>query len=82
MKVEIFISDISKITTKTRVDDGILVTAIQFEARVPVPSIARLLNLQRQGAPISAMIGSPQASMDLQFSETSGKRSAAAEVDR
>ena len=71
MRVEIFVSDISKLTTKTKVDDGIFTTTVQFEARIPVQSIARLLNLQRQGAPLFATIGSPQASMDLDFREIS-----------
>jgi len=71
MKVEIFVSEVRKLTTKTRIDDGIFTTTIQFEAHVPIPSLARLLNLQRQGAPISATLGSPQARMDLKVGEIS-----------
>jgi len=74
MQVDILISDVTKLSTRTKVDDGILTTQIQFEARVPVASIARILNLQRQGAPIMATLGSAQAVMDLQFSEITGRR--------
>jgi len=69
MHVEIFIPEISKLVTKTRVEDGILISTVQFEARVPVANLARILNLQRQGAPLMASIASPQATMDLQFAE-------------
>jgi len=82
MNVEIFIPEISKLTTKTKVEEGVLITTVQFEARMHVGSVARILNLQRQRAPLMATIASPQAGMDLDFSETSEKRSAAAEVDR
>ncbi len=74
MKVEILVPDISKLSTRTKVDDGVLTTQIQFEARVPVANIARILNLQRQGAPIMATIGSAQATMDLFVQEDTGQQ--------
>jgi len=74
MNVEIFIPEITRLTTRTKVEEGILITTVQFEARVPVGSIARILNLQRQGAPLMASIASPQASMDLQFEELRQKK--------
>ena len=72
MKVEIVISDITRLATKTKLEEG-LVTTIQFDAKVPVASIARLLNLQRQGAPLLVTIGSPQATMDLNIQEDHGE---------
>jgi hypothetical protein len=78
MNVEILIPEVKKLTTKTKVEDGELVTVFQFEARVRVASLARLLNLQRQGVPLTASIESPQAAMDLDFSEVPRKRSEAA----
>jgi len=69
MHVEIFIPEISKLTTKTKIEEGVLISTIQFEARVPVGNLARILNLQRQGAPLMASIASPQAPMDLQFKD-------------
>lgn len=69
MKVEILIPDITRLATKTRYDENGLLTSIQFEAKIPPGSIARILNLARQGAPIMVSISSPQALMDLTVSE-------------
>ena len=70
MKVEIVIPEINKIATRTRIEgeDG-LVTTIQFCARIPAAPIARLVNLQRQGAPLYVIIGSNQAMMDIALQE-------------
>ena len=76
MKVEILIGDISNLTTKTK-RDGDLVTTIQFDAKIPVASVARLLNLQRQGAPLLVAVSSPQAVMDLAIEEDRGEEKAA-----
>lgn len=65
MKVEILMADIDKFTTKTKVEERGLVTTIQFNTRVSVEGLARLLYLQRQGAPLLVRIGSQQAVMDL-----------------
>jgi len=77
MNVEIFIPEISKLTTKSKVEEGVLITTVQFEARMHVGSVARILNLQRQGAPLMASIASPQAAMDLQFADMTPKDVAA-----
>jgi len=69
MHVEIFMPEVTRLTTKTKLDEGVLITTVQFEARIPVGNLARILNLQRQGAPLMASIASPQARLDLQFSE-------------
>ena len=71
MKVEILISDISNIVTRTRCTPE-LTTTIQFDAKVPPANIARLINLQRQGAPLLVTISSPQAIMDLAIEEDKG----------
>jgi len=68
-KVEILLPDITKLSTKTRVDDQGLVTTVQFDVKIHPAMLARILNLQRQGAPLLATIGSPQASMDLYIQE-------------
>lgn len=69
MKVEILIQDVSNLTTKTRLEEGVMVTTIKFDAVASPSSIARLLNLQRQRIPIMVSIGSPQAMMDLEINE-------------
>jgi len=76
MKVEILIGEITKLTTKTRIEEG-LTTTIQFDAKIPVASVARLLNLQRQGAPLLVAFSSPQATMDLAIEEDRGVEKAA-----
>ena len=69
MKVEILLPDITGLATKTRQDDHGLVTTIKFEAKIHPGSLARILNLQRQGAPLLAIISSPQATLDLNIQE-------------
>jgi hypothetical protein len=69
MKVQILVPDITKLATKTRYDEGGLVTTLQFEAKIPPSSIARILNLVRQGVPLMATIESPQAHMDLAIND-------------
>ena len=44
-------------------------TVVQFETRITPGDFARLLNLQRQGMPITAVFESPQAALDLKFEE-------------
>ena len=68
MKVEIVMSNISRLATKTRFDE-VLVTTIQFDAKIQPAHIARILNLQRQGLPLLVTIGTPQAAMDLSIQE-------------
>jgi len=69
VKVEILVPDITRLATKTRLDENGLLTTIQFEAKINPGSIARILNLARQGVPIMAAISSPQAHLDLTVSE-------------
>ena len=69
MKVEILLPDITGLATKTRVDEQGLVTTIKFEAKIHPASLARILNLQRQGAPLLAIISSPQATLDLNIQD-------------
>jgi hypothetical protein len=68
MRVEIMFTDITKLTTRTRFEES-LVTTIQFDTKLQPAHIARILNLQRQGAPLLVTIGSPQAAMDLSIQE-------------
>lgn len=69
MKVEILFHNVDNLTTKTRYGDAGMITTIKFDSKVAPSSIARLLNLQRQGAPIMVTIGSIQAVMDLKIDE-------------
>lgn len=70
MKVEILMAEITKLASRTRVEgeEG-LVTTVQFRTKIPAASIARIINLQRQGAPLYATIGSTQATMDIDSQE-------------
>ena len=72
MKISILINDITKLSTKTRWDEG-LVTTIQFDAKIHPSLIARLLNIQRQSVPFFVTIGTNQAMMDLDFKEEKEK---------
>ena len=65
MKVEILLPDITGLATTTKFDDKGLLTTIKSEVKIHPASLARILNLQRQGAPLLATIGSPQATLDL-----------------
>jgi len=70
MKVEILVGEITGLVTKTRVEgDAGLLTTLQFTGKIPPAAVARLINLQQQGAPLYAAIGSSQAVMDLNFSQ-------------
>ena len=71
MKVELLLGDVSNVTTRTKATPE-LVTTIQFDAKIPPATIARLVNLQRQGAPLLVSISSPQAVMDLAIEEDRG----------
>ena len=73
MKVEIVITDITGLVTRTKVVEGALVTTLQLQAKIPVPDIARILNLQRQNVPIFAVIGSPQGALHLNIKEDNEK---------
>jgi hypothetical protein len=68
MKVEILLGDVSNLVTRTKATPE-LITTIQFDAKVPPANIARLVNLQCQGAPLLVAISSPQAIMDLAIDE-------------
>lgn len=76
MKVSIKITGMDKLTTRTRVveekEDGEvvdqhIVTSLTFEGYVPPVVMARILNLQKQKAPMYLEVGSDQAVMDLHF---------------
>ena len=80
MKVEILIGDVSNLSTRTKSTPEV-VTTIKFDAKVPPANIARILNLQRQGAPLLVAISSPQAIMDLAIEEDRGvERAQSAEL--
>ncbi len=71
MHVEIPLTRIDNMRTSTKPDKetGDLVTTISVEARIHPGDIARLLNLQKQKAPLFVNIGSKQAALDLKFED-------------
>ena len=73
MKVEILIGEVSNLVTRTKATPKII-TTIQFDATGPPANIARLINLQRQGAPLLVSISCPQAIMDLDVIEDKGSK--------
>lgn len=69
MKIDILLPEISSLSTSTKWGDTGLITTIKFDAKIHPGVLARILNLQRQGASLIATIGSSQAAMDLSFAE-------------
>ena len=55
---------------------------IQFETRISPGDFARLMNLQKKGNMMSAVIESPQAQLDLKFEEINVATGELAEVNR
>lgn len=68
MKVEITSRNVQKLQLATKVDDeGDLMVKVSVESKLHPGDIARLLNLQKNGAPLFFSIGSQQAQLDLGF---------------
>lgn len=76
MKVEVLLPDITGLATKTQFNDEGLVTTIKFDTKIHPGVLARILNLQRQGCPLLAVISSPQATLDLYVQEEPAPASA------
>lgn len=69
MHSEIKINEVKNIITKVRLErEGSLITTLSIEAKLQPADIARLLNMQKQGAPIIVIIGSEQLMFDLDIS--------------
>ncbi len=69
MHVEINLTAIEELSVKSKVTDQGLMSTIQMECKMHPADIARIMNLEKQGCPLYAIIGTNQAAMDLQFSE-------------
>ena len=69
MKVEIKIEGITDIQAAVKLDDLGLKTVLKFDTRIAPQVLARILNLQKQGCPITMLISSDQAAMDLEIVE-------------
>lgn len=68
MKVEVTSKNVQKLQLATKVDDeGDLTVKVSVESKLHPGDIARLLNLQKNGAPLFFSIGSQQAQLDLGF---------------
>jgi hypothetical protein len=66
--VDIKLDYITGVTTKIKKSDsGKLIGTIQIEGEITPELIARLLNLQKQGVPLFASIGTDQLAMDLKI---------------
>lgn len=66
MQSEIKIAHVDSFSTRVRLhpDKG-LITTLSIEVKMTPPDIARILNMQKQGAPITIIIGSDQLLFDL-----------------
>lgn len=69
MRVEITSNNIQKLQLATKVDDesGELMVKVSVESKLSPADIARLLNLQKNKAPLFFSVGSQQAQLDLEF---------------
>jgi len=73
MEVGVTMLGVEKLVTSSRVvveesGERRVVTKVSFEAEVAPGQIARILNFQKQGKPLDAIISSPQSVMDLRVS--------------
>ncbi|OGO03890.1 MAG: hypothetical protein A2Y72_03590 [Chloroflexi bacterium RBG_13_53_26] len=48
-------------------------TILKLKTKLPPAEVARILNIQRQGAPLTMTIGTEQLAFDLSFSEVKGR---------
>ncbi len=68
--IDIKLDNVRGITTKVKTGDNHeLIGTIQIEVLVTPAIIARLLNLQKQGIPLFAAVGTDQLSFDLRIEE-------------
>lgn len=67
MKIEILLANIKELKAQTTFDDGDIKTKVSFETRLAPIGLARLLNLQRQGVAMDAVISSNQGTFDLEL---------------
>lgn len=66
MQSEIKIDHLDSISIKVRLHPvSGQITTLSIEAKMSPSDIARLLNMQKQGAPISVVIGTDQFLLDL-----------------
>ena len=82
MKVEIKFNAVEKVGIKTKLDEENkeLIGTITVEGLINPSQVARLLNLQKTGAPLFMLIGSDQAMMDLSVEPMREKEPVAAGV--
>jgi len=91
MKISIKVNAIDKLNTRTKVveekdSEGDVVgqkiiTSLNFEGSIPPVVMARILNLQRQNAPLYLVVGSDQAVMDLNFTRVEDDKAFMKEIE-
>jgi hypothetical protein len=90
VKISIKVNAIDKLNTRTKVVeekdsegdvvDRKIITSLNFEGSIPPVVMARILNLQRQNAPLYLVVGSDQAFMDLNFTREEGDKALREEI--
>ena len=70
-EVQVKITDVKGLKTSTKFDEETreLVTTLQAQVKAHPVVLARILNLQKQRAPLYVILGTSQAVMDLEFKE-------------
>jgi len=62
------IDQVDELSTNSKRDrNGTLITTLSINAKIQPSEIARILNMVKQGAPLTLTIGSDQLMMDLQM---------------
>lgn len=68
IQAHVTIDQVDELATKTKRDNnGTLITTLLIDAKIQPSEIARILNMVKQGAPLTITIGSDQLMMDLQM---------------
>lgn len=68
IQAQVTIDQVDELATRTKRDNnGTLITTLLIHAKIQPSEIARILNIVKQGAPLTITIGSDQLMMDLQM---------------
>ena len=68
IQAQVTIDHVDELSTRVKRDNnGTLITTLLIDAKIQPSEIARILNMVKQGAPLTITIGSDQLMMDLQM---------------
>ena len=68
IQAHVTIDQVDELSTRTKRDNnGTLITTLLIDAKIQPAEVARILNMVKQGAPLTITIGSDQLMMDLQM---------------